>query len=226
MSTVPTARDVVVFAGGDDSFPVRPVLPDAALVIAADSGLHVAQRLEVDVDLLVGDLDSVDADAFARARLAGVEVRVYPADKDRTDLAIALDVAMEHRPERIMVVGGAGGRLDHLASVFSVIASPDRRATRIVAHIGPATVHVVHDHVAVIGRPGTHVSLVPVNGPATGVTTSGLRFPLDREDLPSGSSRGVSNEFAQSRAEIRLDAGTLLVIQPGELDSLTQLTQE
>ncbi|MEX0952810.1 MAG: thiamine diphosphokinase [Nitriliruptoraceae bacterium] len=226
MSTMPTARDVVVFAGGDHSFPVRPTLPDAALVIAADSGLHLAQRLGVEVDHVVGDLDSVEPDALARARDAGVDVRVYPEDKDRTDFAIAVDLAMEHEPERIIVVGGAGGRLDHLAGVLTVIGAPGLRTTRIVAYMGPATVHVVHDEVVVTGRPGALVSLIPVNGAATGVTTSGLRFPLEHEDLPSGSSLGVSNEFARSRAVVRLDAGTLLVIQPGEPETLTTRTQE
>jgi len=226
MSTVPPARDVVVFVGGDESSPVRPELPDVAVVIAADSGLHLAQRLGVDVHHLVGDLDSVDPDALARARDVGVDVRVYPEDKDRTDLAIALDLAMEHEPERIVVVGGSGGRLDHLAGVLTVIGAPELRAAHIVAYMGPATVHVVHDEVVVTGRPGALVSLIPVNGPAMGVTTSGLRFPLEHEDLSSGSSRGVSNEFTRSRAEVRLDAGTLLVIQPGEPATLTPRTQE
>jgi thiamine pyrophosphokinase len=77
---------VLVFAGGDP--PPRSVLAEMAspdYVIAADSGLDHAVRLGVAVDLLVGDLDSVSADAIALA----ASVQRHPVDKDATDLAIA-----------------------------------------------------------------------------------------------------------------------------------------
>ena len=36
------------------------------------------------------------------------------------------------------------------------------------------------------GTPGDIVSLLPVHGPAEGVTTSGLEYPLRGETLPGG----------------------------------------
>ena len=208
---------VVVLAGGD---PIAAEdvtdLARPALVIAADSGIVVADVLGLAVDLLVGDLDSVPAEALAAANAAGVPVDEHPTQKDQTDLAIALDVGLTYGPELITVVGGHGGRLDHLLANALLLASPAYATTRMIGRFGPATVTVVRDATTVTGRPGELISLLAVHGPATGVTTHGLRFPLVQESLSAGSSRGVSNVFVTDHAQIELTSGVLLAVQPGE----------
>jgi thiamine pyrophosphokinase len=213
-----STADVVILAGGDVvSTELAARLPPGALVIAADSGLAVATRLGVRVDLVVGDLDSVDPGELAAAEAAGVPVERHPVDKDRTDLAIALDTALAHRPARITVAGGHGGRLDHLLANALLLASDVYAGVRITALMGTAIVTVVRDEAAVTGRAGELVSLLPAHGPARGVTTTGLRFPLSGEDLSAGSSRGVSNLLVGTTARVRLDGGVLLVVQPDAL---------
>jgi thiamine pyrophosphokinase len=78
-------------------------------------------------------------------------------------------------------------------------------------------VRVVHGPgTAVIDAPpGAVISLLPLHGTATGVTTSGLRYPLRAEPLLPGSGRGISNEVLTGpSAHVELTAGTLLVIHP------------
>lgn len=211
-------RVVVVVAGGE-LMPshVATSLPPDAPVIAADSGLHVALALGMAVDLVVGDLDSVDPRTLARAREAGVAVREHPAAKDHTDLALAMDAALERGAQRLVVVGGHGGRLDHLLANALLLAAPAYAAVDVVGHMGDATVHVVRSTATLTGTPGELVSLLPVHGPARGVTTEGLLYGLDGGDLPVGSSRGVSNELAQPRAHVAVEVGVLLAVQPGAL---------
>src|SRR6476661_2130701 len=91
-AVVPTA---IVFAGSRPVVPeLREWLPTAADVVAADSGLGVATALGVHVDHLVGDLDSVDPAAVAAAEAAGTTVDRHPAEKDATDLELAIDAAV------------------------------------------------------------------------------------------------------------------------------------
>ena len=81
--------------------------------------------------------------------------------------------------------------------------------------------HVLHGGAPaanVDGEAGELVSLLPVHGPAEGVRTSGLRYPLHGETLPAGTTRGVSNVVESPPAEVQLDAGTLVVVLPGERD--------
>ena len=43
-----------------------------------------------------------------------------------------------------------------------------------------------------------------------GVTVEGVKWPLDGEDLPWGSSRTVSNEFICNDVSVKLTEGLLL----------------
>lgn len=210
---------VVVAVAGGDAVPshVGRVLPAHAEVIAADSGLSVALALGLTVDLVVGDLDSVEPRALARAQAAGVEVEQHPAAKDHTDLALAMEAAVTRGATRIVVVGGHGGRLDHGLANALLLAAPAYAGVDVVAHMGDATVHVVRTSVILTGTPGELVSLLPIHGAAHGVTTHGLLYALAGEDLLIGSTRGVSNEFAQDEARVEVADGVLLAVQPGAL---------
>jgi thiamine pyrophosphokinase len=215
------AREVVVLTGGDPASPaLADRLPADAYVIAADSGLANATALGLHVDLVVGDLDSVEAHTLEQAVAAGADVERHPEAKDRTDLAIALDAAARHVDDadaRFTVVGGHGGRLDHLLANALLLAADDYATHAVRAFMGAATVHVVRDRAELHGIRGEHVSLLPLHGPAVGVTTSGLLYPLHDETLEPGSTRGVSNELDTPAAEVRLRAGVLLAVQPGTL---------
>src|SRR6185295_14992646 len=86
-----TGRQAIVFGGGNAPSP-RAIerLPIGALVVAADSGYDHARAHGIDVDELVGDLDSISPEALEAAKAAGVPIDLYPAAKDATDLALAL----------------------------------------------------------------------------------------------------------------------------------------
>lgn len=208
------SRDVVILVGGDEPTRLPSSLPRPATIIAADGGLALAPRLDLDVDLVVGDLDSVDPSLLEDAVARGVLVERHPADKDRTDLAIALDAACAEGPAAVTLVGGHGGRLDHQLANLLLLASAEYAPLELTAIMGPAVVTVIRDQREVRGRPGELLSLLPAHGPALGVTTHGLRFPLDGEALTAGSSRGVSNEFLDTTARISLTEGVLLAVQP------------
>ncbi|HEV2311103.1 MAG TPA: thiamine diphosphokinase [Acidimicrobiia bacterium] len=209
----------LVFAGGDPPpTTLRPRLPVDALVIAADSGLTHARALGRHVDLVIGDLDSVDVDELAEARRDGAAVEAHPRDKDQTDLELALDAALARGARDVTVVGGHGGRLDHFAANLTLLAAPRYAAARLDAWMGDAHVVVVRDDVEVTGSPGALLTLVPFGGPVCGIRTTGLRYPLNDEDLDPGTSRAVSNEFTAARARIQVRDGTLLAIAPHALN--------
>jgi thiamine pyrophosphokinase len=207
------AAVAIVCTGGGSVAPhVRAKLPAGALVIAADSGLHIANELGLPVDAVVGDLDSVAAEALEAAVAGGARVDRFPTDKDATDFELALDAAVQAGVEQIVVVGGSGGRLDHLLANLMLLASP----LVAEAYLGDATVAVARagTPVAIEGALNSLVSLIPVGGDARGVTTEGLRWRLRDDTLPFGASRGVSNELIEPSATVSLADGVLLVIQP------------
>src|SRR5690606_18850587 len=127
---------------------------------------------------------------------------------------LALECARDLEPRRLVVVSGGGGRLDHALGNLLVLASPRYAGAQIDAFVGDAQVAVIRDHRELSGPPGGLVSLFAVDGPARGVTTTGLRFALHDEVLEPLSSRGISNEFVDGTATVTVRSGTLLAIQP------------
>jgi len=226
----------LLLVGGDAARP-DPSLADGAadVVVAVDSGLHLATALRLSVDHVVGDMDSVEPAALAEAEAAGSQIHVHPADKDATDLELALDLVLslhqgtagapgEPDPDGapavvplLHVAGGGGGRLDHLVGDLLMLSTPRLHGWQVTAQFGSAAVSVAWPGVttAVSGSPGEQVSLLPIHGEASGVTTSGLRWPLVDGHLVAGTSRGISNELADQLATVSVDSGTVLVIRPG-----------
>lgn len=194
---------------------------DAPLVIAADSGLDHALALGLHVDVVVGDLDSASAAGQAAARAAGSEFETHPTDKDATDLELALLSARDRGARRVTVVGGGGGRHDHLLANALVLAAADLADLDLDALVGTARITVIRSRAELHGRPGALCSLLPVGGVAHGVRTDGLRFPLHGEDLLPGSTRGVSNELLGTTATVTVTDGVLLAVQPHALASPT-----
>ncbi len=207
---------VIVLAGGAPAgSELRSCLPVADAVIAADSGLESAAPLGLAVDLVVGDFDSVDPAVLAAAEAAGVAIERHPVGKDATDLELALDAAARIGARRVVVVGGTGGRVDHLVANLLLLAVP--------AHAGIAIELLARDARAVAvtrgtaelhGRCGALVTLLALGGPARGVTTTGLRYPLHGETLEPASTRGVSNEIVTEPASVEVADGTVLAILP------------
>jgi thiamine pyrophosphokinase len=232
------APRVVVLAGGDALPPaldadVATAMDGAELTIAADGGIRHAHRAGRDPHVLVGDLDSVTPDETDRAMAAGTEVLRHPVDKDATDLELALDLALDRALAvapagassddpagavpgalrmPVLVVGGHGGRTDHLLANVLLLAAERYRGLRLTAWWGADVVHVVRDHAILVGRIGSTVSLLAVHGPAQGVTTHGLQFPLDDAALEPGSTLGVSNRLVESPATVHVRGGVVAAI--------------
>lgn len=200
----------IIFAGGEPPLPdITEEIPEGALVIAANGGFDYAIRLGFTVHHLVGDLDSVD-----RPNFGDVTVERHPTNKDATDLDLALRVALRLDVERVIVVGGHGGRLDHLLANAALLCSDSFAQLDIEWLAGRARIHVVRQAVRLHGSVGESVSLLAVGETARAISTTGLVWPLVGEDLEVGSTRGVSNQMAAPVATVQLEAGVLLTVQP------------
>ncbi len=211
----PSDVSAVIVAGGD---PIDPVvlerLPDRRYVVAADSGLDEVARLGLSPDVVIGDMDSVSASALRAAQADGVTLHRHPRDKDATDLELSLRHAAERGHRHVVVFGGYGGRTSHLLGNALVLAADTFATMRIEWHVGATTLTVAHPGTGATasGEPGDLVSLLAAGGDASGIVTTGLRWPLRAETLRSGSTRGISNELLSNTASVSLERGSLLVL--------------
>ncbi len=209
---------VLVFANGalDDSGWVAPFLARASAVLAADGGLRHLLPLGRRPDVLIGDLDSLPPGVDAET-MAAQTIR-YPRDKDETDLELALLHAIgRYSGREVLILGGFGGRVDHMLANVLLLAHPrllgrpirfvdDRQSAWLLAADSPP------GETTIVGAPGDIVSLLPLGGPAHVLATTGLRWPLHDEVLAFGAARGVSNEMTAAVATVRLGAGMVVCV--------------
>ena len=205
---------ILILTGGGPA-PTTP-LPDADIVIAADSGLGLAAPLAVHVDLVVGDLDSVDRSQLDAAIKDGVAVEEHSTNKDATDLDLALQAAIDRGATRILLAGGGAGRLDHLLGIAMLLTDERWAGSAIEWHSGSSITHVARDVLTLDTLPDDLVSLIPVSDEAV-VSITGTRWLLESIPLSRGTTHGISNEALGGSIDIEVHQGVVLaVITRGE----------
>ncbi len=212
---------VVVIGGLPINKFVAKYLPNHNFVVAADSGLHGAIDLGLRVNLVIGDMDSVDHAVLAAAEANGVMVQRVPHDKDATDTELALLSAVCQGARHIVLVTGGGGRLDHQLGVLSVLQHPALKDCEVEALWDTARLQLLRGPglCTIHGKVGDVVGLVAQNETATGVSTDGLKWALNDDFLTPHTSRGVSNELTATTATISIATGQLFVIQPNAMEA-------
>jgi thiamine pyrophosphokinase len=212
---------IVVLGGNPPTRAIKPHIPAHQLVIAADSGLHGAIDLGLRVNVVIGDMDSVDKAVLAAVEANGTTVTQLPRDKDSTDAELALLKAVEMGANKIVLITKGGGRLDHELGVFAVLQNPSLRHCTIEALWDNSILHLIHGpaSVTITGNVGSNVGLIAAGGTASGISTAGLKWALINESLTPHSSRGISNQLIEETATISVQTGSLFVVQSSALSN-------
>jgi thiamine pyrophosphokinase len=200
---------------------VASLAPAHDVVIAVDGGGAVCIEAGVAPDVLLGDFDSLDVAAAERLKAGGARLAAYPADKDQTDLELALAEARRLGAHQVTLTAASSGRLDHTLAAVGALAS--------AADMNPELAEP-HLHAWVLGEAGrtslrvcgvgATLSLIALCRDAR-VSVSGVRWPLFDATLAPGTGLGVSNVVQdEAGALVELHEGTLLVAAPESPDTV------
>lgn len=213
-------NQVVVVVTGAAPLHHRPLeaIPSGAIVLAADGALDHALAAGLEPSGLVGDLDSV-SDAGLKWAQAHATIDRHSPAKDHTDTELALIMALDFSPARLILIAGGGDRLDHTITAIGALGHPSLTSIPMIdGWWGEQAFHVLHGPGRrSLGLPvGTTISLVSLHGAATGVSISGVEWPLDRAQLDAVVGLGVSNVTTEESVEITVLSGVVTVfVAPG-----------
>jgi thiamine pyrophosphokinase len=181
-------------------------------VIAADNGAATALRFGLRPGLVIGDFDSIEPSTLDRLRREGVAIETYPRDKNATDGQLAIERALESLPCELYLLGFLGGpRLDQLLANVLLLTGLQVPTLLLDAQ---NECRLLRSHSVLTWPPerGEIVSLIPLSPSVDGVRTTGLRWPLQDEQLLLGDTRGVSNEPLEGQpVTVQTRAGLVLV---------------
>ena len=201
---VQNSGPVTLVGGGQASAAdVAEALTFAQIGVAVDGGLVTALAAGCRPAAVIGDMDSVPADALAQ---------IPPARQHRISeqYSTDFDKALRHVAAPVVIgVGFCGGRVDHqLAALHTLLVHADRPcillAEREVIVLGPPALSL--DMAA-----GDVVSLFPLV-PVTGRST-GLEWPIEGLAFDPARQIGTSNR-ALGRLTLEMDAPGMLLIVP------------
>jgi thiamine pyrophosphokinase len=202
---------LVIVANGEisDYAATREKIAHADYFIACDGGLRHFEQLNAQPNCVIGDFDSIDPSDLLKINVIKIP---FPAKKDDTDLALAIAHACTLQPASIIIIGALGGRIDHaLGNIHALTGANNVPAEIWAEHTSIRLVQPSRPAIIPRGDYAT-LSLIPLGGSASGITTRGLSFPLTNEALHPGHTRGISNTFNHDTAEISLTNGTLIII--------------
>lgn len=199
-----------ILLGGDVAPTAR--LSDqlrGARCIAADSGIAHAGPLGLAPELWVGDFDSAGSEL--ENVFADVPRSVFPPDKNATDGELAVEEALRRGATAIILVGGFGGQFDHMLAHGAMLLALTERGIRAFSSSGTEEAFpLIHELSLNDLKAGTRLSVVGF-GPISGLSISGVKWPLNDAAVPLGSSRTLSNETT-GPVRMSLKAGRALVM--------------
>jgi thiamine pyrophosphokinase len=215
-------KRAIIFANGimERSQRITSEITTSDLIIAADGGCLHCKALGLIPNVIIGDFDSLSAGEIADYQQADSKLIRYPSHKDETDLELALLYANEQDVEEVLIFGALGARWDMTLANLLLPTQPvfNNINVRLLDGTQELTLLRGGETLFLDGQPGDRVSLIPLSGDASGITTIGLEYPLDNENLLLGSPRGVSNVLRNERAQIVLKDGNLMCILNREND--------
>ncbi|MCQ3935560.1 MAG: thiamine diphosphokinase [Chloroflexi bacterium] len=204
---------IIIFANGSlpDLEKARALLRPDDFILCADGGTRHALALGLTPNLIIGDLDSTTLDLRPLTQ-KGMQVIRHPADKNETDLELAIEHALTLNPNQILILAALGGRMDQTLANISLLGNSSLVTRNLRITDGVEELFFCRDQVQVEGRSGDIVSLIPWQGEVTGVFTENLRWHLHHETLYPDKTRGISNEMTADVATVSITSGLLLII--------------
>lgn len=179
-------------------------------VIAADRGAIHCSNAGIEPDFCIGDFDSLEEGESVPENA----IR-YPAEKDDTDVALAIKLALSLGLDDIMLLGGVGGRLDHTIANLQLLRFAASREASLTILSGSERARLL--------LPGTHelpagtcrrFSLFAYAPAVAQLTIRGAKYDLEDASLTDIFPLGVSNEtLPDSPVRISFSAGQLLLIE-------------
>jgi len=212
----------IIFANGELNPPYPS--PDNFLpndwFIAADGGSRHCSNLGIQPNTLIGDFDSLESKEIDQLQALGVQIIRHPAQKDETDLELALLFAAEQGVEQIIVYAALGARWDMTLANLMLLTHPRLQACNLSIIDGSQIIRLLRggQHITIQGQPGDTMSLIPLSPEVSGITTHDLEYPLEHGSLTLGSPRGVSNVMINDQCQINIETGLLAIVHLAQED--------
>lgn len=178
--------------------------------IACDGASDFLKKAGVTPDAIIGDLDSVKPETLKYFSKKKVKIKQV-IDQNKNDLEKAIIFALSKKYKIICIIGLSGKRLDHTLNNISTLKKYCKKAN-IRFYENGFEGRIISKRIELNCGIGDAVSLIPLPK-ASGVITTGLKYPLKNESLEFGVRSGALNEAVSEDVKVSIRKGEILVIK-------------
>ncbi len=212
----------MIVAGGPKRYlpHLKNYQSENAKWVGVDRGVAALLEKSIEPWTAFGDFDSVNEEEWTMIKEKVPNLHKYQAEKDATDLEIALNWAVEKNPDSIKIFGATGGRLDHFMGNIQLLMQSE------VLKSGIKVEMIDNQNTLYLSTPGTYhveemanrkyISFVPMTGSVENLTLQGFKYPLKNRNIFRGSALCISNELIQSSGTFSFTNGILMVIRSND----------
>lgn len=210
-------KAIALVAGGNVSREFLTVIQRADYIIGVDRGALWLITHAIIPDVAIGDFDSVTKKEKTIILKKAKRVQTYNAEKDATDLELAIEEAIQLKPKIVHLFGVLGKRFDHEMGAIGMVR-------RLVSHNIYGQIVDKYNKINIVRRGRQkfsrddtlrYLSVVALEQ-GSRVTLRGVRYPVTKFIFSTSSSRGISNEITANVATVTVHSGLVLCIQSSD----------
>lgn len=216
--------NISIMAGGPSEW-----LPDlhtykelSDIWVGVDRGVLVLLEHGIVPNLALGDFDSVTSDELKMIQENVPKVSLFPAEKDETDLELAIDWAIRQKPSNIYIFGATGGRVDHFLANIQLL-----QKEKMLQYVQETNIYIVDEKNSLtVKTPGSYpiqvdlskkyFSLLSVTKEVAELTLTGFKYPLHQARLTRGSTLCMSNELISDCGNVSFKKGILMMVRSND----------
>jgi len=184
--------------------------PRKQMIIAADGASDFLYRYNIIPDYIAGDLDSIAP--IAKKYFTSKKVKIKKVyDQNKNDLEKCIILAFSKGYKNIRIAGLSGKRFDHSINNLSILKKYSNKA-EIKCYDSDFEFYFIKKKAEFDYKIGEVVSLLALPK-ASGITTSGLKYPLKNGSLEFGGMQGTLNSANRKKVHVEFKQGYLLLFK-------------
>ncbi len=178
--------NILVSLSGNCSTNQNLIDKDFTEIIGVDNGaMHLFNRSLTPTTVL-GDLDSIESSLLKKIKIMDIDLINYETDKDKTDFELSLNNIDNPNEKNIYLIGGEGGEVDHLFSIFSLIINYEF-AENLTWFYKDKTI-IFKTNVSIKMELGSNFSIIPITQ-LESLTIIGAKWDVNKIDVKPGSTK-------------------------------------
>lgn len=177
-------------------------------IYCADGGAYLLEKLDLIPKEIWGDFDSISEDILKKYEEKEVIIKRFPKDKDFTDGELILKYISEKKYDKIIVIGGLGGRKDHELTNLNLMF----KFKNLIFVSETEDIFAIENYREFVGEKGKTISFVPFSEKVENLTLKGFKYPLTNYTLHQGESICMSNIAQEDICVVSFDKGKLIGI--------------